>query len=83
MCFPETSGVWMLDVNKEGGYKSMGLRNAVTIEERCAIFEKIGAKFCESMRDPNCPETAILVDKIEYEEREGGFYDERSYFLPG
>lgn len=81
-CFPGDGSVWLLDPEKTG-YPNMGLGNTVTMAERCSVFERMGAKFCESLRDPNCPETNVLVDKIEYWDHEGNYGVERTYFLPG
>lgn len=63
--FTENGGVWMLDTS-QGWDKywpqSLGLHNAVTMEERCTVLKDLGATYCESMQA--CPETAALLEVI-------------------
>jgi hypothetical protein len=64
--FPKTGGVWVLD-RSQGWDKlyprSLGLLNALTMEERCNIIKDLGGKFCKSMQA--CPETAALLGDVE------------------
>jgi len=64
--FPESGGVWVLD-NSQGWEqlypRNLGLRNALTMEERCNVIKDLGGKFCESMEA--CPETAALLGDVE------------------
>lgn len=60
--FPESGGMWVLNTTQvpDGELpKFAGLRNALTMEERCNVLEDMGAKFCESMEA--CPETEGLT----------------------
>jgi hypothetical protein len=62
--FTESGGVWVLDTSQGWDYpKSLGLHNALTMEERCNVLKDLGAKFCESMQA--CPETAALLEPVE------------------
>ena len=64
--FTDSGGVWVLDtsVGRDERYpQSLGLNNALTMEERCIVLKDLGAKFCESMAA--CPETAALLEDID------------------
>ncbi|KAI9802129.1 MAG: hypothetical protein M1833_002050 [Piccolia ochrophora] len=61
--FTVEGGVWVLDMSDgydQFGPGAGGLFNALTMEERCAVIEKLGGKFCSDMKE--CPETANLVN---------------------
>ncbi|KAF7594439.1 hypothetical protein BBP40_009261 [Aspergillus hancockii] len=54
--FPEERGILVLTVSKETGRYPKGtlaLRNALTMEERCRVLERLGAVFCEDIA--SCP----------------------------
>ncbi|KAF4630907.1 hypothetical protein G7Y89_g7226 [Cudoniella acicularis] len=49
--FPESGGVRVLDYGRllDGSYAPcVMLKNALTMEERCGVIEKLGGKFCET-----------------------------------
>jgi len=65
LAYPETGGVWFLDGSKgwDSYYpQSLGLKNALTMEERSAVIKDLGGKFCENMQA--CPETAALIEPL-------------------
>lgn len=65
LCFPENGGVWLLSPRKyKNGYADVGFGKARTMEERCTIFQKKGAKFCQSLQDSDCPQAKSLKAKI-------------------
>ncbi|KAI1748065.1 hypothetical protein F4782DRAFT_518549 [Xylaria castorea] len=61
--FPASGGgVWMLDTSQgwDGLYpQSLGLRNALTMDERCEVIKDLGGRFCEDIQV--CPEMAALL----------------------
>ncbi|GAM40915.1 hypothetical protein TCE0_041r13636 [Talaromyces pinophilus] len=60
--FPASGGVWMLDTSQgwDGWYtKILGLRNALTMDERCEVIKDLGGRFCEDIQV--CPEMAALL----------------------
>ena len=60
--FPESGGVWLLDTSQgwDGLYpQSLGLRNALTMDERCEVIKDLGGRFCEDIQV--CPEMAALL----------------------
>ncbi|KAI6081124.1 hypothetical protein F4821DRAFT_249947 [Hypoxylon rubiginosum] len=60
--FPTSGGVWMLDTSQgwEGLYpQSLGLRNALTMDERCEVIKGLGGHFCKNIQA--CPEMAALL----------------------
>ncbi|KAI0378817.1 hypothetical protein F5Y04DRAFT_140972 [Hypomontagnella monticulosa] len=60
--FPTSGGVWTLDTSQgwEGLYpRSLGLRNALTMDERCQVLKELGGRFCEDIQ--TCPEMADLL----------------------
>ncbi|KAI1124881.1 hypothetical protein F5Y10DRAFT_248257 [Nemania abortiva] len=60
--FPASGGVWMLDTSQgwDGLYpQSLGLRNALTMDERCEVIKDLGGRFCEDIQ--TCPEMAALL----------------------
>lgn len=75
IAFPNSGGVCVLN-NTQGWGKltpyGLGLHNALTMEERCSVIEKLGGKFCESMEA--CPETAALVRDMEVVNRSLTYY---------
>ncbi|KAH8879533.1 hypothetical protein GQ53DRAFT_589654, partial [Thozetella sp. PMI_491] len=59
--FPANGGVWMLNTSQgwEGlPPKRFGLRNALTMDERCRVIEDLGGHFCEDIGA--CPQMAAL-----------------------
>lgn len=63
--FPTSGGVWFLDKGGQAWDEDTwpiclgGLRNALTMDERCEVIKELGGLFCE---DPQvCPELASLV----------------------
>ncbi|TVY47225.1 hypothetical protein LOCC1_G002412 [Lachnellula occidentalis] len=60
--FPASGGVWLLDKSQgwDGLYpKSLGLRNALTMDERCEVIKDLGGRFCEDIEV--CLEMAALL----------------------
>ncbi|KAI0468143.1 hypothetical protein F4859DRAFT_491713 [Xylaria cf. heliscus] len=60
--FPASGGVWTLDTSQgwDGLYpQSVGLRNALTMDERCEVIKDLGGRFCEDIQA--CPEMAALL----------------------
>ncbi|KAI0098548.1 hypothetical protein GGR51DRAFT_538162 [Nemania sp. FL0031] len=60
--FPASGGMWMLDTSQgwDGLYpRSLGLRNALTMDERCEVIRDLGGRFCEDIQV--CPEMAALL----------------------
>jgi hypothetical protein len=60
--FPASGGVWVLDTSQgwDALYpKSLGLRNALTMDERCEVIKNLGGRFCKDIRV--CPEMAALL----------------------
>lgn len=48
--FPTSGGVWVLNTSQGGETlfpKSVGLRNALTMDERCEVIKDLGGVFCE------------------------------------
>lgn len=62
--FPASGGVWMLNTS-QGWDKlypqSVGLRNALTMDERCEVIKNLGGRFCENIQV--CPEMATLLER--------------------
>ena len=59
--FPSSGGVWLIDTSQgwDGLYpQSLGLRNALTMDERCEVIKALGGRFCEDMQ--SCPEMVAL-----------------------
>ncbi|KAH6671500.1 hypothetical protein F5X68DRAFT_215050 [Plectosphaerella plurivora] len=55
------SGVWVLNTGNEGWDwpRTVSLRNALRMDERCELLKEFGGTFCE---DPTmCPEMARLL----------------------
>ncbi|KAI0814162.1 hypothetical protein GGR55DRAFT_687129 [Xylaria sp. FL0064] len=62
VCFPASGGVWMLDTSRGWDVlypQSLGLRNALTMDERCEVIKDLGGRFCEDIQV--CPEMAALL----------------------
>ncbi|TVY87791.1 hypothetical protein LAWI1_G004120 [Lachnellula willkommii] len=61
--FPASGGVWMLNtslgLDDELYPKSMGLRNVLTMDEKCEVIKDLGGRFCEDIRV--CPEIAAFL----------------------
>ncbi len=60
--FPASGGVWILDTSQgwDGLYpKSLGLRNALTMDERCKVIKDLGGHFCDNIQ--GCPEMDALL----------------------
>ncbi|KAI1087169.1 hypothetical protein F5B19DRAFT_88045 [Rostrohypoxylon terebratum] len=60
--FPASGGVWMLETSEwwEELYpQRLGLRNALTMDERCEVIKALGGRFCEDIQA--CPEMAALL----------------------
>ncbi|KAI1171748.1 hypothetical protein F4777DRAFT_564443 [Nemania sp. FL0916] len=60
--FPTSGGVWVLDTSSgwdELYPRSLGLQNALTMDERCEVLKDLGAHFCEDIQA--CPEMATLL----------------------
>lgn len=61
--FPASGGVWMLDTSQgwDGLYpKNLGLRSALTMDERCEVIKNLGGRFCENIQV--CTEMAALLE---------------------
>jgi hypothetical protein len=51
-CYPASGGVWVLDTRHcwEGlPRKTAGLRNALTMDERCEVIKNSGGRFCQDI----------------------------------
>ncbi|KAM0326522.1 hypothetical protein ACHAQA_006391 [Verticillium albo-atrum] len=78
--FPTGGGVWVLDMTQ--GWerlrpKILGLRNALTMDERCEVIKDVGGVFCE---DPQvCAEMARLSIGLESEGAVGSGVDEQAW----
>ncbi|KAH9215380.1 hypothetical protein DL95DRAFT_388688 [Leptodontidium sp. 2 PMI_412] len=60
--FPTSGGVWVLDTGRgsdEMFPKSLGLQNALTMDERCKVIESLGGRFCEDVE--RCADLARLL----------------------
>ncbi|KAI1119025.1 hypothetical protein F5Y14DRAFT_119216 [Nemania sp. NC0429] len=60
--FPASGGVWTLDTSEgwdELYPQSLGLWNALTMDERCEVIKDLGGRFCEDIQ--TCPEMAALL----------------------
>jgi hypothetical protein len=70
--FPASGGVWVLDTSQGwvGLYpKSAGLRNSLTMDERCEVLKNLGGRFCEDIQV--CPELDALLEPLEGMQRLG------------
>ncbi|KAI1277359.1 hypothetical protein F5Y07DRAFT_111069 [Xylaria sp. FL0933] len=66
VCFPASGGVWVLDTSQGWDVlypQSLGLRNALTMDERCEVIKDLGGRFCEDIQA--CPEMAALLEPLE------------------
>ncbi|KAI0164111.1 hypothetical protein GGR57DRAFT_452434 [Xylariaceae sp. FL1272] len=62
VCFPTSGGVWVLNTSRgwdELYPQSLGLRNVLTLDERCEVIKDLGGRFCEDVQ--LCPEMAALL----------------------
>ncbi|KJZ80019.1 hypothetical protein HIM_00733 [Hirsutella minnesotensis 3608] len=60
--FPTSGGVWVLNTSQGWDKllpKGLGLRNALTMDERCEVIKDLGGRFCEDTRV--CAELAPLL----------------------
>jgi hypothetical protein len=58
--FPTSGGVWVLDTGRGLDFpKSLGLQNALTMDERCKVIESLGGGFCEDVE--RCADLARLL----------------------
>ncbi|KAE8399362.1 hypothetical protein BDV37DRAFT_275340 [Aspergillus pseudonomiae] len=48
--YPEGGGVWVLGIHSELSSNETAVRNALTMEERCIVLERLGAIFCKDIK---------------------------------